>query len=167
MKHLKNFNEKKDNNDIFSNVDNLYDILLEYKDEGFDYTLKYMIFKLYTDDKSFMPILSKDDKNKCWNEKTGKIHYSLTPTPSQDNTELQNRKYNKGYRISFKELYTNCYYATDVQRGDNQRVFGKSDRIYNFFEVTKLVQERLESMGYIFLLSTHKNAEFDIIIIEQ
>jgi hypothetical protein len=36
-----------------------------------------------------------------------------------------------------------------------------------FFEITKDIQERIESMGYTFLLSVHENAEFDIIIIEK
>jgi hypothetical protein len=39
--------------------------------------------------------------------------------------------------------------------------------LYKFFELVKETQYTIESMGYVFLLSTHKNAEFDFMIIEN
>jgi len=74
----------------------------------------------------------------------------------------------KGIQVSFSEFFKDGYFATDIQRGDNQRVFGvPNNNLYKFFEITKDVQYRIESMGYFFLLSTHKNGEFDFMIIEN
>jgi hypothetical protein len=58
--------------------------------------------------------------------------------------------------------------ANNKQRGDNRRNFAiPNDNLYKFFEITKDIQDRIESMGYTFLLSVSHNAEFDILIIEK
>lgn len=145
MKHLKKFNESKEE-DIFTDESLLHDILSEYVECAVKYTIKPKAFKLW--DENFMPI-SND-----------KVYF---------NGEIfSNESIYKGYQISFEEFYKDGYFATDVQRGDNQRVFGKpNNNLYKFFEITKDVQYRIESMGYTFLLSTHKNGEFDFMIIEN
>lgn len=149
MKHLRKFNESKEI-DIFSDESILHDILLEYSDMLVKYSLKKKVFILH-DDEYFMPIGPGGDGD--WTNMNG-----VTWKP----------EYHKGYQVSFEEFYKNGYSANDIQRGDNRRVFGKpNDNFYKFFEITKDVQYRIESMGYIFLLSTHKNAEFDFMIIEN
>lgn len=146
MKHLKKFNESIEE-DIFTDESLLHDILLEYAECNVKYTIKPKGFKLW-DGENFMPI-SND-----------KVYF---------NGEIFNdESIYKGYQVSFEEFYKDGYSATDIQRGENQRVFGKpNNNLYRFFEITKEVQYRVESMGYIFLLSTHKNAEFDFMIIEN
>lgn len=144
MKHLKKYNESKDE-DIFSDESLLHDILSEYAECNTKYNIKYKAFKLW-EDQYFMPVGGELPKG------FGNIKSDL----------------NKGYQVSFTEFFNNGYSATDVQRGDNQRVFGTpNNNLYRFFEITKDVQYRIESMGYIFLLSTHKNGEFDFMIIEN
>jgi len=67
-----------------------------------------------------------------------------------------------------KKDYNKKILKTDIQRGDNQRLFGvPTEKIYKFFQLVKEVQYTIESMDHIFLLSTHKNAEFDFMIIEN
>lgn len=156
MKHLKKFNESKEV-DIFSDESILNDILLEYVDCGVRYVLKPKAFKVW-DGQDFMPIGDKVYFN-------GDI--------------FNDPSVYKGYQISFSKFFKEGYYATDVQRGENQKIFGKpSDDLYKFFEITKEVQYRIESMGYIFLLSTHNSramvgssieldGEFDFMIIEN
>jgi hypothetical protein len=143
MKHLKKFNESKEE-DIFTDESLLHDILLEYAECNLTYKIKYKAFSLY-ENEYFMPV--------------GDL-------PKGFGTIKQNL--NRGFQISFSEIFKDGYSATDVQRGENQRFFGKpNNNLYKFFEITKDVQYRIESMGYIFLLSTHKNGEFDFMIIEN
>ena len=87
----------------------------------------------------------------------------------KNNPKLNDTDVYKGYQISFPELIdSDGTTATDIQRGDNQRFFGfPNDKLYKFFEITKDVQHIIESMGYTFLLSTHKYGEFDLMIIEK
>lgn len=144
MKHIKRYNESNEE-DIFSDESILHDILSEYLECNAKYTLKYKAFKIF-DGQDFMPVGGDLPKG------FGTIKSDLY----------------KGIQVSFSEFFKDGYFATDIQRGDNQRVFGvPNNNLYKFFEITKDVQYRIESMGYIFLLSTHKNGEFDFMIIEN
>lgn len=156
MKHLRKFNESNEE-DIFTDESLLHDILSEYVDCGVEYRITYKAFGRWdnNDDNNFIPIGPSTLGNFNTDTNT-KNYFGGTPTA------------HKGYQITFEELYKDGYSATDVQRGYNQKVFGKpNNNLYKFFEITKDVQYRIESMGYIFLLSTHKNAEFDFMIIEN
>lgn len=73
----------------------------------------------------------------------------------------------RAYQIEFAEVYENIL-ATDKQRGDNIRKFQiPTEKLYKFFDITKEIQKRFESMGYFFMLSVHENAEFDLLITEK
>lgn len=145
MKHLKRYNESKEE-DIFSDESILKDILSEYVECDVKYTIKPKAFRIF-DNKDFMPI----DIDNPFNG-------DISNDPS----------IYKGCQISFTKFFNDGYYATDVQRGENQKLFSvPKNNLYRFFEITKDVQYRVESMGYIFLLSTHKDAEFDFMIIEN
>jgi len=151
MKHLKKFNESNEE-DIFSDESILHDILSEYVECDAKYTLKYKAFKIF-DGQDFMPVGNELTK--------GFVNIPANYWESQPNLH-------KGIQVSFSEFFKDGYFATDIQRGDNQRVFGvPNNNLYKFFEITKDVQYRIESMGYFFLLSTHKNGEFDFMIIEN
>jgi hypothetical protein len=142
MKHLKKYNESKED-DIFSDESILHDILLEYVECGAKYTIKPKSFKIFDIGVDFIPIAFNGD---------------ISNDPS----------IYKGCQISFTKFFNDGYYATDVQRGENQKLFSvPKNNLYRFFEITKDVQYRIESMGYIFLLSTHKDTEFDFMIIEN
>ena len=151
MKHLKKYNENTKDNDIFSDESILHDILSEYVECHVKYSLTYKIFRLL--DEYFIPVRSD-------------IKFSGLPLYDNKAPGNTNRK---GCQVKFTEFFSEeGYYATDVPRGENQRLFGiPGNNLYRFFEITKEVQYRLESMGYIFLLSTHKNGEFDFMIIEK
>ena len=149
MKHLKKYNESNEV-DIFSDESILHDILLEYVDCGAKYTLEYKAFKNW-DNEDFIPVKEFGNASAFGLEEWSEISPDLY----------------KGYQVSFTKFFKDGYYAVDV-RGDNQKIFGKpNDNLYKFFEITKEVQYRIESMGYIFLLSTHKNGWFDFMIIEN
>jgi len=152
MKHLKRYNESNEE-DIFSDESLLRDILSEYVECNITYALRAKAFKLW-DGENFMPIGSD------------RVYF---------NGEIFNDPLiYKGYQVSFSEFFNNGYRfnngycAVDVQRGENQKVFGvPKNNLYRFFEITKEIQYRIESMGYIFLLSTHKNGKLDFMIIEN
>lgn len=154
MKYIKNFNESIDNeSDIFKDVINgktpkiLEEILQEYVDEGFEYSIKYKLYKKYNDE-------------------------YLTPTFTDYTSHIFSKvnRFNddiKAYQISFKEL-SDFIIAADIQRSDNKRYFSTpSQKLYKFFDVTKDIQYRIESMGYTFTLSTHSYNEFDLLIIDK
>jgi hypothetical protein len=150
MKHLKKYNESNED-DIFTDESLLHDILLEYVDCQAKYTIKYKSFILM-DGYYFIPVSAAGGES------------------SLELKNFQNLKPSayKGYQISFSSYENeNRYVATDIQ-GPNKKVFCKpNNNLYKFFDITKDVQYRIESMGYIFLLSTHKNYEFDFMIIEN
>jgi len=149
MRHLKKFESKSDS---FLSESDLKEVLLEFTDIDLTYTIKKKSFVVYVQegDVCFMPIGANG--NGDWS--------NLKKDTEKD--------YVRGYQISFPEFYTDGYFASDVQRGDNQRVFGlPSEKLYKFFQLVKEVQYTIESMDHIFLLSTHKNAEFDFMIIEN
>jgi hypothetical protein len=145
MKHLKKFNESASVD--FLSESELKEILLEFSDLDLTYTIKYKSFKLH--DNWFMPV--REFRNS-----------------SEWDSYNEQGDFHKGYQVSFGEFYKDGYSATDVQRGDNQRVFGvPTEKMYKFFELVKEVQYTIESMGYLFLLSTHRHGEFDFMIIEN
>lgn len=156
MKHLKRYNESIEEDEFFSNefVKTLKDILVEYTDIDMTYSINLKLFKDYQG--YYMPMATDHEPFEF--EKFKKNNPKLNDTDAY-----------KGYQISFPELIDDDgMSATDIQRGDNQRFFGlPTDKIYKFFEITKDVQHTIESMGYTFLLSTHKYGEFDLMIIEK
>lgn len=158
---MKKFTESIKSLDLFSNEETLRDILLEYSDSGFKWFISYKLFKTYNynDGEWFMPVLSSTSKS------------DSSPSSLNDIFDTNDEKFPddaiRGYHISFTEVFDTIL-ANDKQRGDNRRNFAiPDDKLYTFFQITKDIQDRIESMGYIFLLSVHQNAEFDIIIIEK
>lgn len=155
---MKKFTESIKSLDLFLNEETLRDILLEYSDSGFKWFISYKLFKTYNngDGEWFMPVLSSATKSAS----------SLNDIFDTNDERFPDDAI-RGYHISFTEVFDTIL-ANDNQRGDNRRNFAiPNNKLYTFFEITKDIQDRIESMGYIFLLSVHQNAEFDIIIIEK
>jgi hypothetical protein len=160
---IKRFNKSMDN-DIFSDEDLLNDILLEYSDEGFKWSKLYKLYKVYNDGSGewLMPILSLQSRtvsslDDIFDQDYLKVKYSDAPYPGII----------RAYQIEFAEVYEDIL-ATDKQRGDNVRKFQiPPEKIYKFFDITKELQKRFQSMGYTFMLSVHENAEFDLLIADN
>lgn len=160
---IRRFNESLDN-DIFSDEDLLNDILLEYSDEGFKWGKLYKLYKVYNDGSGewLMPVLSSESRtvsslDDIFDKDDLKVKYSDAPYPGII----------RAYQIEFAEVYEDIL-ATDKQIGDNIRKFQiPPEKLYKFFEITKEVQKRFESMDYTFMLSVHENAEFDLLITDK
>lgn len=158
MRYLKKYNESNDysiSDDFMTDdfMNTLNDILLEYNDNDISYTFRMIFFRKhsggYLPIKTFIP----NGNNQFDFEKI-----------KQENTFSDVI----GYQICFKETLTSDLFASNIQRGDNRKLFLKPNKeIYNFFEITKEIQYIIESMGYIFLLSTSQEGEFDIMVIND
>lgn len=148
---MKKFTESIKQIDLFEDEETLRDILLDYSDVGIKWNINYKLFRIMNDVEGeyFYPLESSNNKDLLIRHKN--IVYSSV----------------RSYHILFVELF-DMILANNKQRGDNRRNFAiPKDNLYKFFEITKDIQDRIESMGYIFLLSVHENAEFDILIIEK
>lgn len=151
------------NNDIFSDEDLLNDILLEYSDEGFKWSKLYKHYKVYNDGDGewLMPVSTFESRksNAFYGHETEDVFdksQSYFPTDAV-----------RAYQVEFAEVYEDIL-ANDKQRGYNIRHLQiPPKKLYKFFDITKEIQERFESMGYIFMLSVHQNAEFDLLISEK
>lgn len=159
---IRRFNESLDD-DIFSDEDLLNDILLEYSDEGFKWGKLYKHYVVYSDgnEEWLMPIKSFESRksNSFYGTETNDV-FDKSQDSFPDATI-------RAYQIEFAEVYEDIL-ATDKQRGDNIRKFQiPPEKLYKFFEITKEVQKRFESMDYTFMLSVHENAEFDLLITDK
>lgn len=157
---IKRFNEQI-TDDLFEDEDLLDDILLEYVHEGFKYTKLYKLYKDYNDGNDWLLPVKTFESRKSdgfFGHSTGDVFDKSQDFFPSDAI--------RAYQIEFPEIYKNVL-ATDKQRGDNIRSFQTPTKdLYNFFHVTKEIQERIEHMGYKFVLSVHTYAEFDLLIIE-
>jgi hypothetical protein len=160
---MRKFTESIKQIDIFEREDILKDILLEYSDEGYNFAVHYKLYKSHTDGDGdyFVPILSSGNRS---------VNNRFLSTSLEDIFNKSDEKFPKdvirSYHIAFEEVFY-LILANDKQRG-NRRNFAIPDKkLYNFFKITEAIQERIESMGYYFLLSVHENAEFDILIMEK
>lgn len=155
---MKKFTESIKSLDLFSDEETLRDILLDYSDSGLKWSISYKLFKTFTDGDGewFMPVLSS----------TSKSASSLDDIFNTSDERFPKDAI-RGYHILFSEVF-DVILANNQQRGDNRRNFAiPNDKLYTFFQITKDIQDRIESMGYTFLLSVHQNAEFDILIIDK
>lgn len=153
---MKKFTESIKTVDLFEDEDTLRDILLDYSDDGLKWSIKYKLFKIYNDGDGewYMPVYSSDTRT-----------ISTIDDLFDKNDEKIPKDAIRGYHISFTEVFTEIL-TNDRQK--NQRNFGiPNNKLYKFFDTTKYIQEKIESMGYVFLLSVHQNAEFDILIIDK
>jgi hypothetical protein len=143
MKYLHKFNENSAF-DIFTNEDIFHDLLVEYKDYGIDYTTGYSLCKKMGD----KYILTFNFTNR------------FLETSISEN-EI------KTYILEFSffgNLLDNKY--IDSFSSTKNGYFKPSDKIYNFYEVSKDIQQRIESMGYTFLLSPNMD-NIKIIILDK
>lgn len=164
---MKKFTESIKTVDIFEDEDTLRDILLDYSDDGLKWSIKYKLFKIYNDGDSewYMSVLDSNKREVLPGQ------FNSYGNGLEDFFDKSDNAFPKdairGYHISFTEVFTEIL-ANDKQRGDNRRNFGvPNNKLYKFFDTTKYIQEKIESMGYVFLLSVHQNAEFDILIIDK
>lgn len=162
MKYLKKYEANTIDSSDFEDflcedfLNNLKDLLLEYTDIDLDYIIKLKSFVKYAHTvDSYMPI----DNNNV------REPFNFKDIIKHKNDDVRN--FVSGYQISFKKLFKGTD-ASDTQRGDNRKVFAiPNNKLYQFFDITKNIQESIESMGYIFMLSTHTFGEFDLMIIDD
>jgi hypothetical protein len=147
---MKKFTESL-NNSIFSDVDLLENLLVEYKDIGLNYTIWYQLQKQM--DGNLFPVKISD------------THLFNSTQPSYNFYEIkESSNFVKSYIIRFKEM--SDILTSDYQRGDNRRgFFIPPDKMYRFFEITEDIQNKIEAFGYTFTIST-RDSEFDIMILD-
>ena len=67
--------------------------------------------------------------------------------------------YVRAYILRFRETY-------EIVTTDNKRVFGiPTEKTYEFMEISREVQDKIEALGYTYLLSM-RDSEYDIMILE-
>lgn len=156
---MRKFTESIASDNIFTNEDLLKDILIDYGDIGLKYTINYGLQALRGE--NLVPIkLNSRNRNDCWDPKTGKIFMN-----TGDNTE-----YVKFYVIGFYDQIITGDEKNQILTKDAQRT-GKeygipNDVLYQFFEISKGIQKRIESMGNTFAMSIDSYYDLNIMIVE-
>jgi hypothetical protein len=147
---MKKFTESLQNS-IFDDVDLLKNLLVDYNDIGLNYRIQYQLQK--ESDNNLYPVKISDTED-----------FNLQFTSGNKVNFYKADDYVKAYIIRFKEM--SDILTSDYQRGDDRRgFFIPPDKIYRFFEITEDIQNKIESFGYTFTLST-RDSEFDIMILD-
>lgn len=147
---MKKFTESLQNS-IFDDVDLLKNLLVDYNDIGLNYRIQYQLQK--ESDNNLYPIKISDSE--LFN--ISQPFYNFYEIKETDG-------FVKAYIIRFKEM--SDILTSDYQRGDDRRgFFIPPSKMYRFFEITEDIQNKIESFGYTFILST-RDSEFDIMILD-
>lgn len=139
--------------DIFEHEEELHDLLVEFNDIGMSYTTHYNMQKDHEGN-----LYSVGNSERGFG-KENNFDYATTPKE-----KLREQGYVRAYILRFAETYE--IVTADMQRGDNKRVYGiPTDKTYSFMDIAREVQEKIEALGYTFLLSM-RDSEYDIMILE-
>jgi len=143
---MKKFTESISDQNLFGDESLLKDILIDYVDIGMTYEIHYNLQKYHSpatgvNHNDLMSVKSSgwmpNSVNDCWNPKTGKV-------------KLSGGDFVKCYIIQFDD------YAYEIFVSDAQRVGSKygipDKKFYDFIDISKDVQYRIESMGHTFAL---------------
>ncbi len=158
---MKKFTESISDQNLFGDESLLKDILVDFEDIGMKYEIHYNLQKYNGDD--LMSVKSSGwmpgSLNNCWSTKTGKIKGSFSG----------HERHVKCYIIQFDD------YAYEIFVSDAQRIGSKygtpTKKLYDFFDILKDVQYRIESMGNTLALCNNITNEsssggFKIMILE-
>lgn len=149
---IRKFTESLDK-DIFEYEEVLHDLLVEFVDKGMSYTTHYNVQKEHDGD-----LYSVGNSERGFD----KIKSDIILNVSKE--KLREQGYVRAYILRFKETYE--IVTADMQRGDNKRVFGiPTEKTYEFMEISREVQDKIEALGYTYLLSM-RDSEYDIMIID-
>lgn len=149
---IRKFTESLDK-DIFEYEEVLHDLLVEFVDNGMSYTTHYNVQKEHEGD-----LYSVGNSERGFG-KENNFDYATT-----SKEQLREQGYVRAYILRFKETYE--IVTADMQRGDNKRVFGiPTEKTYEFMEISREVQDKIEALGYTYLLSM-RDSEYDIMIID-
>ena len=167
MKHLRKFNENLSDIDIFADKQELLDILVEYSDNGFEYKTDGILWRTLSGDPDnyklddLYPIHHGVDHERQHRLKNKGIGVDKDGRMVQSNPE-EVSVLTRGYLITFDEELLGEVVITDKQRvGDKFSFINKN--FYKFVDITKDIQHKFESLGYLFFMSN----KFSIIILED
>jgi len=150
MRKIKKYNiflnENKDlSNDIFDDVDNLKDLLTEFSDIGFNYSISHVLFFI------------NPSKKLEW---LGKV-YNFDKYRGSNENELDVC----AYLIKFEELFESEVATTYIEKREGFSI--PNNRYFIFQEKIKYIQGVIESMGYIFSMSIRQSGYFEFLILEK
>lgn len=167
MKHLRKFNENLSDIDIFADKQELLDILVEYSDNGFEYKTDGILWRTFSGNledyklADLYPIHHGVDHERQHSLKNKGIGFDNNGQMVEDNTE-ERSVLTRGYLINFDEKLLGETVISDKQRiGDKFSFVNNS--LYRFIDITKDIQHKFESLGYLFFMSN----KFSIIILED
>lgn len=167
MKHLRKFNENLSDIDIFADKQELLDILVEYSDNGFGYKTDGILWRTLSGDPDnyklddLYPIHHGVDHERQHRLKSKGIGVDKDGQMVEFNPD-EVSVLTRGYLITFDEELFGEVVITDKQRvGDKFSFINKN--FYKFVDITKDIQHKFESLGYLFFMSN----KFSIIILED
>lgn len=176
MKHLRKFNENLSDVDIFADKQELLDILVGYSDNGFEYITDGILWRTLSGNNDnykladLYPIHHGVDHERQHRlkskgigvDKDGKMVEFNPDEVSSDVMVYIDGILTRGYLITFNEELFGEVVITDKQRiGDKFSFINKN--FYKFVDITKDIQHKFESLGYLFLMSN----KFSLIILED
>jgi len=167
MKHLRKFNENLSDIDIFADKQELLDILVEYSDNGFEYKTDGILWRTLSGNPDnyklddLYPIHHGVDHERQHRLKSKGIGVDKDGQMVEFNPD-EVSVLTRGYLITFDEELFGEVVITDKQRvGDKFSFINKN--FYKFVDITKDIQHKFESLGYLFFMSN----KFSIIILED
>jgi hypothetical protein len=167
MKHLRKFNENLSDIDIFADKQELLDILVEYSDNGFEYKTDGILWRTLSGNPDnyklddLYPIHHGVDHERQHRLKSKGIGVDKDGQMVEFNPD-EVSVLTRGYLITFDEELFGEVVITDKQRiGDKFSFINKN--FYRFVDITKDIQHKFESLGYLFFMSN----KFSIIILED
>lgn len=150
---IRKFTESLGRN-IFEHEEELHELLVEFVDNGMTYTTHYNVQKEH----------SEGDLYSVGNSERGFGKENNFDSEMMSKEELRKQGYIRAYILKFQETYQ--IVTADIQRGDNKRHFGiPTEKTYEFMEISREVQDKVEALGYTYLLSM-RDSEYDIMILE-
>ena len=167
MKHLRKFNENSAEYDIFADKQELLDILVEYRDNGFEYKTDGILWRTFSGNledykiNDLYPIHHGVDHERQHRLKSKGITVDKDGQMVEFNPE-EVSVLTRGYLITFDEELFGEVVITDKQRIGDKFSF-INEKFYKFIDITKDIQYKFESLGYLFFMSN----KFSLIILED
>jgi len=167
MKHLRIFNENSADYDIFADKQELLDILVEYSDNGFEYKTDGILWRTFSGNpedykiNDLYPIHHGVDHERQHSLKNKGISVDKDGQMVEFNPE-EVSVLTRGYLINFDEELLGEAVISDKQRIGDKFSF-INEKFYKFIDITKDIQYKFESLGYLFFMSN----KFSLIILED
>lgn len=167
MKHLRKFNENLSDIDIFADKQELLDILVGYSDNGFEYKTDGILWRTLSGNSDnyklddLYPIHHGVDHERQHRLKSKGIGVDKDGQMVEFNPD-EVSVLTRGYLITFDEELFGEVVITDKQRIGDKFSF-VNNNLYRFIDITKDIQHKFESLGYLFFMSN----KFSIIILED